>query len=214
MTLIELRDRIRFLKCQISERTETKWNERPERQRKKNRQADRRTGCSKVLSCDWQSMPVEISRVHTDKQTNISSETRTYATKSERRNVFWAWEGGGRPMESAMFAWIQTIIYKLTDILSYATIYYRYKLYCVRSFVRILCMELVVQSVGVFRFYLFRLLFPLRSPFSFYGNDTHFLFLALLVLLVLNSQFSYCLTHIRRRTLDWTPTNAISMDRF
>lgn len=172
------------------------------RERPKNRQTDRRTGCSKVLSCDWQSMPVEISRVHTDKQTNKQTHQAKLVHMRRKANgeTCSVFGDGGWLMESAMFAWIQTIIYKLTDILSYATIYYRYKLY-----------------VGVcFAFICFASFFHSVHHSPFYSNDTHFLFLASLVLLllVLKSQFSYCLTHIRRRTLDWTPTNAISMVRF
>lgn len=71
-----------------------------------------------------------ISRVQTNKQTK-SNQTRTYATEANGETCSMlgkeAADGEGK---SAMFAWIQTIIYKLTDILSYATIYYRYKLYC------------------------------------------------------------------------------------
>lgn len=67
----------------------------------------------------WNGLPAYIQA---SKQT---IKTCIYATKSEQKTCFailWV-------MEGAMFAWIQTIIYKLTDILSHATIYYRYVLF-------------------------------------------------------------------------------------
>lgn len=123
-----------------------------------------------MLSRDWQTMPfymcvcVETAYVHTNKQNLYTcDEKRT-------KNVFRHFVG---VMENAMFAWIQTIIYKLIDILSHATIYYVY----------------LVQSVGVFRS-LFNSLFLLHnSPFSFYFDDTHFLSSVLCV------HFSHCLTY-------------------